>query len=144
MCFIVQKTRPNAKIATRDIVCYKVVMEDGGRLTPYYYWFTLPSDQYSLRTITYKMNKNNKSIKLTLKKPTFVFNTSLETPKDSKIIYEGYHSYATLFKAKEFCKTAIYSNSIVVRSIIPEGTEYYYNSDREEYVSENIILKEKL
>ena len=53
------------------------------------------------------------------------------------IITRGLHSYS--------CKRFAIKNGygeILVKGIIPKGSKYYYNPDRHEYVSNQIILQE--
>lgn len=53
-------------------------------------------------------------------------------------ITRGLHSYSY----KRFAIRQMGSYGILVKGIIPKGSKYYYNSDRHEYVSNQIILQE--
>jgi hypothetical protein len=53
-------------------------------------------------------------------------------------ITRGLHSYSY----KRFAIRQMGYNGILVKGIIPKGSKYYYNPDRHEYVSNQIILQE--
>ena len=55
---------------------------------------------------------------------------------DLSIIEVGYHSYST--KAIAIYKTN--SARIIRKFIIPKGSKYFINKDKEEYVSNQIIM----
>lgn len=75
------------------------------------------------RVKLYKLNKLYKS----------------ELIKDSLYcIYVGIHSYS----CKKEAKHQKWSDEIIVKGIIPKGSEYYYNPNRHEYVSNQIIIQE--
>ena len=61
-----------------------------------------------------------------------------------KIIEEEYHSYSNKNWAKEMrMKEKPFQNlHMVVECTIPKGSEYYYNPDDHEYVSNQIIINE--
>lgn len=53
-----------------------------------------------------------------------------------KCIHEGLHSHCLLDEI-----TTLYD---IYKAIIPKGSEYYYNSYYKEYVSNQLIIKEKI
>lgn len=52
----------------------------------------------------------------------------------------GYHSYNTIERAK---KNIFYIDEVVIKCIIPKGTEYYINDDNE-IVSSTIIVTDQI
>lgn len=115
MCFYISPTHPNKKIAKRDIICYKVLDEN---------WHSL------YRNFLYEINK------------LYIHPYALREEvgrRGDKVIKQGYHSYSNK-KAADFDYAKWYR--IVVKCIIPEGAEYYYNSVYKEYVSNQIKIIE--
>ena len=131
MCFYIDSKYPNKQIAKRDITCYKVLWND-----------------YK-SAFHFKLYKLNKLYKVRIEKPYFWHDTYL--------IDQGFHSYSSLKQAiKErvynvklvnYCS---YSNRftlqkfVIVKCMIPKDSEYYYNSERREYVSNQIVIKERI
>jgi hypothetical protein len=119
MCFELSHNS-KAKIARKDIVCYKEVENVG---SPFEIVIRSFFAEYP-----YELGKLNKPVKIRIQKCI---------DEDKEIIHKGYHSY-------EFIpKCLIFPNDVIVKCIIPKGTKYYSNLDGE-YVSENIIIKEIL
>jgi len=124
MCFHIDYTNhPKIKVAGCNIACYKT-----GRLQP----ITLISDNIlvtkrkfisSVRDFYYNFNEIYK---------TKFFSTEIKRGGINK----GFHSYRSKPNVGSY-----YNNIIVVKCIIPKGTKYFYNSFKEEYVSEAIIIK---
>lgn len=56
------------------------------------------------------------------------------------IINEGYHSYTSIKSAKE---KIFYPDEVIIKCIIPKGTEYYINNDNE-IVSSTIIVTDQI
>lgn len=52
----------------------------------------------------------------------------------------GYHSYNTIERAK---KSIFFGDEVVIKCIIPKGTEYYINND-DEIVSSTIIVTDQI
>lgn len=122
MCFLVDPKHSHKQIAKRDIVCYKVLSES--YTSPYY------SQKYEINKI-YKHYIGR------------AFNTGFE----DAVIEEGFHSCSTKKYAISFRRRLIINPQckfIIVRCIIPQGSEYYYNSEEKEYVSNQIIIKEQI
>jgi hypothetical protein len=117
MCFIIHPKHPTAKIAKKDIICYKLL---DPHMHPRHY-FSYPP---------YVLGKLNPSIRL---------ETTRWCPN---MIELGYHSFSIQRMAKRICKAFPMENPLLVKCIIPKGELYYYNPDDYEYVSTNIIIKE--
>jgi hypothetical protein len=112
MCFALDENHHNVLIANKDIVCYKFLDVDGDRIVSPY------------RKFIYNFNE------------TYSTYHSLKVINDN--VHEGYHSYTKLkIVVRQAC-----NRNIIVRCIIPKGSEYYINDYDEEYVSNNIIIKE--
>lgn len=116
MCFIIDPKHPEKKIAKRDITCYKVLN--------------------SLATSIYQLKPYELGV---------LYKQKMEDPikkglGDAKINI-GFHSYSNIKRANLI---VLLIGNYVYKTIIPKGSEYYYNSMRNEYVSNQIIIKEKL
>ena len=123
MCFEARKT-VKARIAEKDIICYKIIRSDN---TPWY------SGTHHCTT-PYKINGDNIKVKI----------TPISSPEyESSInINKGYHSYITRNGATNNWSYLMNNSKEmkISRFIIPVGTIYYRN--RKEYVSETIKLIE--
>lgn len=135
MCWVTDKL-PELKIAEKDIATLKVVLKKDDMLIPYFQY----NDFY------YKLDKLSPLV--TLKVETLVNYKRY-------IIETGYHSYSESY-SYEISSYYIEINNDIYRNdtfmglfnyscclvscIIPKGTKYYVN-ERDEYVSEQIIIK---
>lgn len=115
MCFNIEGKNEGKKIAQKDIICYKLFGETPTGLPK--------SPIMEFRYTIGKMVKRN------IGKPCY------------GEIRRGLHSYSTHKIATE--RRGIFWGEHLYRAIIPQGSEYYYNSEDEEYVSNQIIIKEK-
>ena len=124
MCFFIHEDHKNPKIAKKPINCYKTfqIVDEENFMSIY---------QEHPYKIGLKYSLGHKLI------PTY------------RSIDEGFHSYT----AKSVAKVAkedliyhgiIYDNLCMVKCVIPEGAEYYYNPEDKEYVSDHIIIAEKI
>ena len=121
------KEEPKLKTARKDITIYKVVEEvkKGIYFSPYY-------------DFQYKLGKKNKRIEL---EPQYAYTVSSLNFYE---IYEGYHAYKTLKKARFIKEKMDFAdNPIILRGIIPKGEQYLTN-DKDEIVASNIILTEEV
>lgn len=130
MCFDVHPKHPVAKIAKKDIVCYKILKRD---LSPY----------YQAKEKSYKLGVLNDNITLrTIRLGLAIFE---DTPP---MVEEGYHSYSAKVRPSRIFKLDVLDGlkedklPIVASCIIPKGQLYYFNPDAHTYVSTNIIIKE--
>lgn len=122
MCFYISKKHPNKKIATKNITCYKIL---NGNFTSYYHG--LPYKAHLL--VTSKIGKPKKY-----------------WPSIYEQIEKGLHSYSSVSSCinKRWGVYFYAKDLIIVKCIIPAGSEYYYNEQREEYVSNQIIMVEEV
>ena len=107
MCLTITNRTP--QIAKKDIVCYKVLrhnfLKRSGYTTPY---------MYTSVTLGELMED---------KVPVKIHNSIFLVKYN---LYEGvFHTFKYYSDAVEMCKEDIIGNSVVVRCIIPKGTEYY-------------------
>lgn len=118
MCLITNNTRKY--IAEKDIVCYKIVNIRDTEIISYWYGFP-----YEL----------NKKYTIQVLRPIFMKNDDIR-------IEEGFHSYRNLDIAKGYvyCSMLNLLPEIIVKCIVPKGSEYYISSD--EMVSNQIIIVE--
>ena len=76
-------------------------------------------------------------------KPIRIYDNIYNVENHKDILYRidtGYHSYNTIEKAKE---DIWFGSEIVVKCIIPKGTEYYINTNGE-IVSSTIIVTDQI
>ena len=116
MCLITNNTRKY--IAEKDIVCYKIVNLRGKEITSY--WFEFP----------YELNRKYTTQVL---QPIPMLNGDIRIEK-------GFHSYRNLNTAKGDIWLSLMESLVVVKCIVPKGSEYYINS--KEMVSNQIIIVE--
>lgn len=117
MCFYIHSDHKKVKIAEKNIECFKVIKKNDIS-----YW---KGFQYNLsKTTLYSQSR-------------FGWEdrekgwTGKWFGVGEKVIERGFHSFSTRDKAKR-------NNGFdtkIVRFVIPKGTKYYHNPDREEYVS---------
>ena len=125
MCWI-SKTIPIKNIAEKDIICYKVfhiqnIIIDKWKIQKLY------SEYMNFLYIPYKKQEH--------------INLKIENDIIRYIIEEGYHSYSTFERAQY--RLGYNSNLKIIECIIPKDSEYYVNS-RDEVVSSNIIVTDKI
>lgn len=124
MCWV-SKTIPIKNIAEKDIICYKVfhiqnIIFDKSKIQKLY------SEYMNFLYIPYKKQEH--------------INLKIENDIIRYIIEEGYHSYSTFERAQYRLR---YSDLKIIECIIPKDSEYYVNS-RQEIVSSNIIVTDKI
>lgn len=120
MCFYVDKRYPDKKIADKDITCYKRLLPYNGKK----YKFKSPYQRY-------KYNLN------------ILFESKIgkiENYAYCAEINKGLHSYSTKTRAIECSKQFGCNTEIILKGIIPKGSEYYYNPMNRQYVSNQLIL----
>lgn len=134
MCWI-NKTIPIKNIAETDIICYKV-----------FHIQNIIFEQFDRTKIQIDKNKIQKLyseymnfLYIPYKKQEHI-NLKIENDIIRYIIEEGYHSYSTLERALYGIHN---SNYTIVECIIPKDSEYYVNS-RQEIVSSDIIVTDKI
>lgn len=125
MCLIVQGSRIPL-IAQKDITCYKVLDVFEGSKRTFYPMYQSNGFRYRLGQRNYYAKGGYGNLKR-LKKLKVVLGE----------VYEGLHSYQTLEKAQYQAKTCY--NVIIMKFVIPKGTEYFKGSD-EDYVSLQLRL----
>jgi hypothetical protein len=113
MCFYIHSEHQEVKIATKDIVCYKILQKtiNNNLTSPY------QNALYFTKANTHPVIKKVKA---------FSF-----CKYNSNDIEAGLHSYSALHQAR---KTGKFGNNIH-KAIIPKGTKYYYNPTYKQYVS---------
>lgn len=105
-------------IAEKDIVCYKIVNLRDNKIISY--WYDFP----------YELNSKYTTQVL---QPIPVLNGDI-------CIEKGFHSYRNLDTAKEDTWLPLTESLVIVKCIVPKGSEYYINS--KEMVSNQIIIVE--
>lgn len=142
MCWISYNI-PVKKIATEDITCYKLFARESIVWKKRKFWFYSQKiiERFTSLCIAYIYipYKENPKINLTcLQERDWMWDKIYHWN-----IEEGYHSYATLSKVKRYINVCSNHYYIIVKCIIPKGSEYYIN-DKEEIVSSNIIVTDKI
>jgi hypothetical protein len=143
MCFIIHPKHPVAKIAKKDIVCYKLL------------WHIEGEFRSIAMNYRYKLNKLND--KIILKTISYICGFDYDPPDvlycigdKITIIKDGYHSYSS--KRTAISELAVFTEFALNKGtedkihecIIPKGELYYFNPKNHEYVSTNIIIKESI
>lgn len=135
MCFIIDKKHKKEKIASKNIICYKILEMKNIKIKGI---FSSPYQKfiYNFKEKTHYIANTNKLLKIDNQD----YNNNI-------IIYNGLHSYSTI-KNAELHKnnlSLIYDDKVeIFECIIPKGTKYYYNSERKEYVSLELKFKKRL
>jgi len=135
MCFTVNQKHPTAKIAKKDITCYKFITSD---LEPPYFGKSIFRNKVVY--FKYILNKLNDRI---------ILQTGYS------IINRGYHSYSSIRQVKKERDIFIALKRemknwkkkfdsdyylILVSCTIPKGEVYFFNPIDHQYVSSNIII----
>ena len=129
MCWVSKsKTMPIKNIAEKDIICYKV-----------FHIQNIIFEQFDKSKIQKLYSEYMNFLYIPYKKQEHI-NLKIENYIYDKRITFGYHSYSTLEKALYGIHN---SNYTIVECIIPKDSEYYVNS-RQEIVSSNIIVTDKI
>ena len=111
MCFVIHKDHPKAKVAEKDIKVYKVLENNRGRLISTYQYFKYnPKQLYHSKIV-------------------------IEPWREKLLIDEGLHSFSSLKGVDDHISCCAWE-ACVCEFIIPKGSEYYYNPDKQEYVSD--------
>lgn len=137
MCWI-SRYKPIRHIAEEDIICYKVfenrdIIYGQNSLLGFKYGKRKIQKLFSIcRNFKYIPYKKQKHINLEFTHSCYYL---------ADVIYEGYHSYATLDRAKYMYRN---NNDVtIIECIIPKDTEYYINEEYE-IVSSTIIVTDKI
>jgi len=116
MCFIIDEKHPDKKIATKSIMCYKVLkMVDNKLRSPY-------------QNFSYKLGRKYTS----------------RLGKECGYINKGLHSFSSKEAALYERDDWYASKYIIFICKIPKGSEYYYNPTNQEYVSNQLIITKQL
>lgn len=110
MCFFIHEKYSEAKIAEKNITCYKIMRKN------------------------YKSFIRGFNYKPLLDKKTPTVNIKVK----NKYILKGYHSYSNKKFTLSVIAHTKFLNIIICT--IPKGTKYYYDPKNKEYVSETIII----
>ena len=127
MCWV-SKTIPIKNIAEKDIICYKI-----------FHIQNIIFEQFDKSKIQKLYSEYMNFLYIPYKKQEHI-NLKIENYIYDKRITFGYHSYSTLERALYGIHN---SNYTIVECIIPKDSEYYVNS-RQEIVSSNIIVTDKI
>lgn len=120
MCFIIHKNHTDLKVAEEDIPCYKILADFGNNILKSPHMYEI-----------YEPNKLKK-VEIDIPKLSLI-SMSLE-------INKGLHSFSIRDKADQVA----FFGGITFKAIIPKGSKYYYNPDRSEYVSDQLIVLEEI
>lgn len=138
MCWTSAK-KPVKNIAKYDITCYKIFYNSDIVWNQYPRKFLGITvwNKYRIKELCslhryylYVPYESNPEVNMLIAKSEYSYRWYID---------KGYHSYATLDKAKD--KRNL--NEVIVKCIIPKGSAYYVN-DLDEIVSSNIIVTDKI
>ena len=138
---------PVKKIASWDITCYKVFCSSDVAWikNPIKFLGITVWNKYRIKELCslyrdylYVSYESNPKVNIFISKSKY-YPISKSGYYYRWYINKGYHSYSTLDKAKE--ERNLYE--VIVKCIIPKGSTYYING-RNEVVSSNIIVTDKI
>lgn len=137
MCFYIRNNIESATlwVAKQDVTCYKLL--DGNLVSPY-------------RAFQYKYNKLYKAKIGRLERVIYTNAVNskseiiLDDLRDNNhnifSINKGLHSYSSL-AAASWGAAVIRYGCCVFKTIIPKGSEFYYDNINKEYISNQLIIK---
>jgi len=131
MCFYVQSKNKDPKIAKRDIVCYKIFRTNDIKTK---HVLSLYQDFKYRYGVLYELDGYINPI---------TRNKSWGKGKE-QIIEVGLHSYSSKRQAQKEINGYFVGRRKIYECTIPKGSTYYYNSDRKEYVSDQIIINKQI
>ncbi len=134
MCFYIRNTEEARTlwVAKEDIVCYKTMVNYNSKVATSRYKNFI----YILGRV-YKQ-KLEKIPKVT-KEGLYIFPVVNGVWRTVSL---GFHSYSTCQEARR--NTGMWNTFSVYRCIIPKGSEFYYDRERKEYISNQIKIVKKL
>ena len=141
MCWVSYKGSPAKHIASEDITCYKIfcnsnIMWNQNKVRflgmPVWNKYTIKELHSLYKDYLYVPYNTNPEINIFINFSNYLYRWYIE---------KGYHSYSTLHKAKLEKSSNIIE--VIVKCIIPKGSEYYIN-ETQEIVSSNIIVTDKI
>ena len=135
MCWTTDKF-PISKTAFENITCYKIFHTKSIKWKVRKF-LGISLWKYGIEKL-YSLYKDYKYIPYA-HNPEITVSLTHSAYWDRWYIDKGYHSYNTLDKAKEEKNL----NEVIVKCIIPKGSEYYIN-EYDEIVSSNIIVTNKI
>lgn len=122
MCFYIDPNNSSSKIAETDISCYKVLIKQSHRGAGRYGSPFQPAD-WTLGVVKQD------------------YLDQIPTGRYGGEINNGLHSFSSIKRAGVYTADKQLYNRKILKAVIPKGSEYYFNSDRKEYVSDRLIIK---
>lgn len=125
MCFYISRKHPELKIAERDIICWKLMLNCNRGY---------PTNHVESRYegYLYQLGYHYRE--------DLGFKTYFSCALNNEVIGRGIHSYSTRREANEYFKNDYSDRAIIVECYIPKGSSYYYNEFKKEYCSLDICL----
>lgn len=120
MCFTIHESHSEVKIATEDILCYKIFIPSNfgdAYLTPFRRTRVLPKSLME--------SEIGQSVR----------------DRWNELSY-GIHSFTSLEEATAYGKKKVddYNQAKYVECTIPKGSEYYFNPETKQYISNQLQL----
>lgn len=143
MCFIIHEKHPTAKIAKKDITCYKFLTSD---LEPPYFGASIIRNEQRNVVVHFKYLLNKLNDRVVLQEHhSKCYDISRGLPYLERVINRGYHSYSSIRQVKKeryLFETKYHSGHYLtlVSCTIPKGEVYLFNPISHQYVSSNIII----
>lgn len=141
MCFYIHQDHQNIQIAEEDITCYKTFPVKG---------ISIENNKVTFNSLYCNFKYNPKGTYRSY--PDLENSMHMIEPKDREryitvgVVEKAIHSYSTpKFVASSAAyglneNIHIHGSLFIVKCIIPKGTKYLHNPDRQEYVSESITI----
>lgn len=135
MCFYLHKDHSEAKVADKDITCYKVLLNLPGNATSIMREISTP----------FLSPHKHEPYELNQLKEAKIGDVKESIYRFKKKIDEGLHSHSVGLKGWNAVARPLGGNDLgLFKATIPKGATYYYNPDREEYVSNQLIVQKEL
>ncbi len=135
MCFTIHEEHLEVKIATEDITCYKIFLDNARTMPTKREHIT--RERFEYRTPFQQCLVKKEALMVAEIKPSY-FDRAHE-------LSYGIHSLTSLKAATSYrAKYEITNRAVFAKCTIPKGSEYYYNPDTNQYISNQLQLGEEI
>ena len=141
MCFVIDRLFPYERVATEDMMCWKLLHQRMGQAS---YLFKSPYRNYTYCFKYSNTVKQPDGFKFEFGETTIATTGLTEIIKKEivKTIDKGFHSYSIRpyleFDSMFYSEMWKGVGKCVIQMVIPKGAKYYYNSERNEFVSDEL------
>lgn len=131
MCFHIHQDHPDKKVADSNILCYKVLLKRRARwpwerrhpdIDPAWSYYLSPFQAAE----PWKFG--------------VIVKDHVNDIPNYGTIYGGLHSFSDIKIAAEYTSGHDLKRRRIMEAVIPKGSSYYYNPERNEYVSDQLVI----